>query len=98
MPIKPSSTPRSRRTYNPPPPWRPVIAEVAARHSIHPRDMLCGWKSRTAVAARQELWWLLNRQRGISLAEIGRRLGGFDHTTVSHGVRVWEKRVGVADG
>lgn len=98
MPMKPSNTPRSRRQCNPHEAWRPIIAEVADRHRLHPRDMMSGWKSNQAVAARQELWWLLNRERGISYAEIGRRTGGYDHTSVRHGVLVWEKRVGVANG
>ena len=91
--MKPTITPRSRRVVTPHEAWRPIIRDVAAAHNIHPRDMPSGWKADHAVRARHELWWRLHR-RGASLAEIGRRLGGFDHTTVSHGVRVWEKREG----
>lgn len=68
--------------------WRPIIAEVSARHGMHPKDVMCGWKSDRAVAARYEIFWRLN-QSGVGLAEIGRRLGGYDHTTVRHGVRKW---------
>lgn len=92
MPIKPAITPRSQRAVRPCATWRPIIAEVATRHRIHPRDMLCGWKGTKAVAARHELWWRLN-QRGVSLGEIGRRMGGFHHTTVMHGVGKWAERV-----
>lgn len=88
MPCKPADTPRSRRVVQPCAAWKPMIAEIAAAHRIHPRDMMCGLKSNKAVAARHELWWRLY-QRGFSLAEIGRRLGGFHHTTVMHGVAQW---------
>ena len=73
--------------------WRPLADEVAARHGVAVKDMLSGWRSPALVAARQEFWWRLN-QLGVALAEIGRRTGGYDHTSVRHGVMVWAKRVG----
>ena len=72
--------------------WRPIADEVAARHGVAVRDMLSGWRSPHLVAARHEFWWRLN-QLGVALAEIGRRTGGYDHTSVRHGVLVWAERV-----
>lgn len=95
MPVKPTTTPRAQRTVHPCHSWRPLIADVATTHRLHPRDMLGGWKCPKAVAARQELWWRLN-QRGVALSEIGRRLGGFHHTTVMHGVRQWAAKMEAA--
>jgi hypothetical protein len=39
------------------------------------------------VRARQTLYWLCKHFTPLSLPEIGRRLGGKDHTSVLHGVR-----------
>ncbi|MDR7037373.1 DNA-binding CsgD family transcriptional regulator [Methylobacterium sp. BE186] len=39
--------------------------------------------------ARHILFWLARRETGLSFEKIGKRLGGFDHSTVRHGyVRV----------
>lgn len=73
--------------------WRPIAAEVAARHGVAVKDMLSGWRNVALREARFEFWYLL-KQRGVSLAEIGRRTGGYDHTSVRHGVMVWAEKVG----
>lgn len=76
--------------------WHPIAEDVARRHRLAVKDMLSGWRSPALVVARQEFWWLLN-QRGVSLAEIGRRTGGYDHTTVRHGVLVWSAKLEMAN-
>lgn len=91
MGSKPLTTPRGQRQASPPPMWIPIITEIAKTHRLHPKDMMSGWKSDECVAARQELWFVL-KNRGISLTEIGRRTGGYHHTTVAHGVGKWEER------
>lgn len=72
--------------------WRPIAEDVARRHSVAVRDMLSGWRSPALVVARQEFWWRL-RERGVSLAEIGRRTGGYHHTSVRHGVMLWAAKI-----
>lgn len=42
---------------------------------------------------RQELYHLLYRKGRWSLTQIGRRLGGRDHSTVLHGIRQHERRL-----
>jgi chromosomal replication initiator protein len=37
--------------------------------------------------------WLLKSMTSLSLPQIGRALGGRDHTTVMHGVRKHESRM-----
>ena len=73
--------------------WRPIVEEVCARHRVSLTELTGGRRVTQVRAARHELWWRLS-QRGVSYAEIGRRLGGYDHTSVRHGVMVWAKRVG----
>jgi len=72
--------------------WRPIIDEICARHGLPVSKVISDYRDERPVAARQELWWTLN-QRGASLQEIGRRVGGFHHTTVMYGVRQWEKKM-----
>lgn len=86
-----------RRTSNRPAPrpcrsWQAVINDVCDHHKVEPRDVLEGWRTARLAACRFELWWTLNSM-GASLSEIGRRLGGYHHTTVMHGVRQWAARM-----
>lgn len=74
--------------------WRPIAEDVARRHGVSAREMLSGWRIPALREARFEFWWVL-WMGGASLAEIGRRTGGYDHTSVRHGVMKWEAgRVG----
>lgn len=70
--------------------WRELVAQIAGKHGVSVRDLLAGRRVPSLVDARHELWWHLNR-RGVSLAEIGRRTGGYDHTSVMYGVRRWAR-------
>ena len=78
-------------------PWHPIAEQVAQRHGIAVRDMLSGWREPRLVQARHEFWWRLHR-RGVALAEIGRRCGGYDHTSVRHGVLKMEEKMQVEVG
>lgn len=80
--------------------WRdlkPTMRAIAQRFSED-----CGYSvaaltgpSRSAplAKARQELMWLLRQQERWSLPQIGRFLGGRDHTTIIHGVRQHQRRL-----
>lgn len=70
--------------------WRPIIREVIARHDVCEKDVKSGWKNARYVRCRHEIWWNIHKRLGISLNQIGRRLGGYHHTTVMHGVNLWE--------
>jgi hypothetical protein len=74
-------------------PWRPIVDEVCLRHRVSLGELTGGRRVLQVRRARHELWFLLHSQRGVSFAEIGRRLGGFDHTSVSYGVRKWAEEV-----
>ncbi len=77
--------------------WRPVVDAICASHGLHARDLATDTRARKVVEARQELWFRLS-QRGVAFSEIGRRLGGFHHTTVMHGVRQWAARLEATNG
>ena len=76
--------------------WVPIAEAVAAQHGVAVKDMLSGRRVVRFREARTEFWWVL-WQRGIAYAEIGRRTGGYDHTSVRHGVMKWAERVGAGE-
>lgn len=71
-----------------------TIMHIVARERAIPLDLL---RSRTTTAkvaqARQEICWASRQRTGVSLAQIGRMLGGRDHTTAKHGVHAVETRM-----
>ena len=71
--------------------WRPIISEVMARYDLCEKDVKAGWKNARYVRCRHEIWWNIRKRLGISLNQIGRRLGGYHHTSVRHGVLLWEE-------
>lgn len=82
--------PRNRTEWRPCSNWQPIIDELVRKYGVCLKDLRNGWKSARYVRCRYEIWWSLNKLRGISLSEIGRRLGGFHHTSVMHGVRMFD--------
>lgn len=73
---------------------RSVIAKTAEKHGLEYADMLKQDRRLHIVRARQEAWFLLLTERGLSYPAIGRATG-HDHTTVIHGVQSYCKRVGI---
>lgn len=70
--------------------WRPVIRDIVQRHDVCPKDLEAGWKDARHVRCRHEIWWHLNKKLGVPFNQIGKRLGGFHHSTILHGVRIRE--------
>jgi hypothetical protein len=69
------------------PPWKRIALEVAAKHRLLLVDLLSVRRNRALVEARHEAMYRMKTETSMSFPEIGRRLGGRDHTTVMHGVR-----------
>lgn len=70
------------------------IVRVAARHHDVSAAALSGpGRSRTVAAARCLAMYLARRLTGSSFRTIGAALGGRDHTTILHGVRVCEGHI-----
>jgi chromosomal replication initiator protein len=69
-------------------PTRDLILEEVRRHfGFGPRAVLGRWQDRDICQARFAAWWLARSLTAWSLPQIGRRLGGRDHTTVMSGIR-----------
>ena len=62
-----------------------VIAAVASRFHLTPRELCGKSRSRRVTVPRHLAMQLLREQGDRSLAEIGALLGGGDHSTVRHG-------------
>ena len=62
-----------------------VIAAVASRFHLTPRELCGKSRSRRVTVPRHLAMQLLREQGDRSLAEIGALLGGRDHSTVRHG-------------
>lgn len=71
-----------------------TIMHIVAGERAIPLDLL---RSRTTTVkvthARQEICWASRQRTGLSLAQIGRVLGGRDHTTVRHAIRAVDDRM-----
>lgn len=70
-----------------------LIAEIADKHEITVAEMKSKRRTAKIVAARQEAFCLLVRETSMSLPMIGRKFGGFDHTTVLYGARKHAKKI-----
>jgi chromosomal replication initiation ATPase DnaA len=55
-------------------------------HKVGLRDVKGETRMAHIVAARQQIFYALNKYTKLSQPEIGRRFGGRDHTTVMHAV------------
>jgi chromosomal replication initiator protein len=78
-PVTPSAP--SRRRIGP----DDVLGAVAAYYGVPVQELQAKRRDKGAVVPRQVAMFLLREETGISLSEIGDRLGGRDHTTVLHG-------------
>jgi hypothetical protein len=70
--------------------------EVAEKHRIPFSVLLSERRTKPVVMARHEAFWRCHRETSLSLPQIGRFLGGKDHTTVLWGIRQHEKRMETA--
>ncbi len=65
-----------------------VLAAVARHYAVEPKLLRGKQRDREIVVPRQVAMYLMREETAASLLEIGRELGGRDHSTVLHG---WEK-------
>lgn len=71
-----------------------IISLVAHRYNVRPAEIVGQGRSQNVVKPRQIVCHLLKEIRGMSLPEIGRKLGGRDHTTALHSLRAVRERIG----
>ena len=72
-----------------------IITEVAERWRVGPDEIKGPRRLKRISRARQEALYLMRRHTRLSLPHIGQILGGRDHTTVLHGIRVHCRRNGL---
>lgn len=75
--------------------WKDIAREVATKHNVSVGEIKGNRRSTYLVEARHELFYRLAHETTMSLPEIGRRVGGKDHTTVLHGIRRHAERHGL---
>ena len=63
-----------------------VIDAVTSYYGVALRDLQGRARNRQLVLPRQVAMYLMREETSASLVEIGRQLGGRDHTTVMHGI------------
>lgn len=68
-----------------------VLKAVCATFDISEKEILGRQRKREIVRPRHVAMYLLREETESSLVEIGRTLGGRDHTTVLHGIEKIEK-------
>jgi chromosomal replication initiation ATPase DnaA len=81
---------RGGQTF-PPPSLRRIMGFAARRHGIAVADLAGPSRRRTVALARAEAMYLARALTDRTLGRIGAGLGGRDHTTVLHGIRVIER-------
>lgn len=70
-----------------------ILAEVAERYGIGPRELRGPGRYRHVAWPRQEAMWMMRQTGKWSTTQIGNFFGGRDHTTVLHGVKAYEARL-----
>ena len=73
------------------PVYKRILREVAEKHGVTVNDILSSRRAARIVHARQETVWRMKTETTFSYPEIGRRLGGKDHTTIMHALRRYEQ-------
>jgi hypothetical protein len=72
---------------------RGIARQVADKHKVGVNEILSRRRSHYIVLARQETYWRVRNETTLSLPQIGRFLGGKDHTSVLWGIRQYEKKL-----
>ncbi|GLK78019.1 hypothetical protein GCM10008171_32730 [Methylopila jiangsuensis] len=70
-----------------------IVHAICRRHNLTRAELMSERRFKHITMARQEAYWWLSKLTGWSLPRIGRLMGGFDHTTILHGVRKHQARI-----
>jgi len=70
-----------------------ILREVCLSHRIRRNELLSARRDAALVRARHEACWRMKNETSLSYPQIGRLLGGRDHTTILHGVRKHAERM-----
>jgi chromosomal replication initiation ATPase DnaA len=67
-----------------------IILEVAEKYGVTANDILSDRRSRNLAQPRFEVCWRARNETRLSMPQIGRSIGGRDHTTVLNAIRRYE--------
>tara|TARA_Y100000996_G_C22519343_1_gene641788 strand:+ start:171 stop:1529 length:1359 start_codon:yes stop_codon:yes gene_type:complete len=70
-----------------------ILSYVAKKYNINKKRILGKTRNQETVAARQIVMFLTRSLTNLSLKNIGRELGGRDHSTVIHSCNLVEKKI-----
>lgn len=73
--------------------WRLIVDEVCTKYQCTFGEIIGGQRAKWIVVARHEAFYRLSKETALSLPQIGRLMGGKDHTTVLHGCRKHASRL-----
>lgn len=74
--------------------WTDIVAEVLAKHGVTRAELMSAQRGVHIVACRHEVFYRMSKETTLSLPQIGKRIGGKDHTTVLHGIRRHAAKIG----
>lgn len=69
-----------------------VVSRICRATGVTRGELLSDRRNKEVVFARQAVFYWSQRLTKMSLPEIGRRMGGRDHTTVLHGARTYPQK------
>ena len=70
-----------------------LITQAASLYGLSTNQLKMRTRLRHVVRARQVAMYLLSKRTELSLHEIGRLFGGYDHTTVMYALEQIEQRL-----
>lgn len=70
--------------------WRAIVTDVCLKHGLTYIELCSARRKREIVAARMEAAYRLSKETTLSTTQIGRKLGGRDHTTIIHAIRRYD--------
>lgn len=68
-----------------------IRREVCRKYGITETEILADRREKRLVIPRHEVFWRARKESRCSLPQIGRLMGGRDHTTVLHGCANYER-------
>lgn len=73
--------------------WRDIIKQVSLKHGVSILEIRGRYRDQRIVKARHEVFYRMRMETGFSFPEIGRRVGGFDHSTAINGYRTHMQQI-----
>lgn len=72
--------------------YETIVRRICKAMGITLNELMANRRNARTVLARQAVFYWSQRLTRLSMPDIGRRMGGRDHTTVYHGICVYPKK------